>query len=352
MIELLNGAQIYILGADNEDSIRGLGFDGVYLDEFGDFRPSVWRLVIRPALSDKQGWAVFGGTPKGKNHLWDIYATAKQRPEDWFCMQLKSSESGILPQSEIDDVKKQLSEDQFMQEFECSFEAAILGAYYGVEMRKAQDEGRICKVPYDPSLDTYTAWDIGLSDDTSIWWFQVHRGSIQVIDFFTGSGNLIPELAKIIKSKPYHYKTHYLPPDARTKTLASNGRSAIEQLAEHLGWDKLEIVPRLSVQDGIQAVRLTLPKCWFDENNCRDGIEALRQYQKEFNEDTKTFKDKPRHDWASHPADAFRMLALSWREFTKSKKRQGESILVAGPTNTATLNDLWAERRPPRRDTL
>jgi phage terminase large subunit len=349
MIELLNGAKIYILGADNEDSIRGLGFDGVYLDEFGDFRPSVWGLVIRPALSDKQGWAVFGGTPKGKNHFWDIYQTARLNPAEWFCMQLKASESGILPQSEIDDVKAQLSEDQYMQEYECSFEAAILGAYYGIEMRKAMDEGRITNVPYDPSLQTYTAWDIGLRDDTSIWWFQVNRGQLQVIDFFTGSGTLIKELAKIIKDKPYHYKTHYLPPDARAKTLNSNGRSTIEQLAEHLGWDSLEVVPRLSVQDGIQAVRLTLPKCWFDENNCREGIEALRQYQKEFNEDTKSFKSSPRHDWASHPADAFRMLALSWQESKGTKRKTFEPVLMAGPENTASLNDLWASRSPPKR---
>ena len=153
-IDLVTGARIRLFGADNADAMRGLGFDGIFMDEYGDFRPSVWGHVIRPTLSDKQGWAVFAGTPKGKNQFWDIDSDAKKNPAEWFLWRLTATESGLLPRFELDAVKAQITPDQYMQEYECSFEAAILGAYYGVEMREAQDQHRISAVPYDPSLPT------------------------------------------------------------------------------------------------------------------------------------------------------------------------------------------------------
>lgn len=300
-IDLINGARIRLFGADNADAMRGLGFDGIFMDEYGDFRPSVWGHVIRPTLSDKQGWAVFGGTPKGKNQFWDIYQTAKLAPKEWFLLRLTATDSGILPQSELDAVKAQITTDQYMQEYECSFEAAILGAYYGVEMREASDQGRITAVPYDPSIPTYTAWDLGYRDDTAIWWYQVVRNEIHIIDYYAVSGASISDIAKVVLEKPYHYGKHYLPHDARAKTLAAQGKSVIEQLAEFLGLANIGVVPDLGVQDGIQAVRMTLPKCWFDELKCHDGIEALRQYEREFDEDKKAFRTTPKHNWCSHP---------------------------------------------------
>ena len=142
-VELYNGSKIRLFGADNADAMRGLGFDGIYMDEYGDFKPSVWGHVIRPTLSDKQGWAVFGGTPKGKNQFWEVHQMARLNPKEWFNLTLKASQSGILPQSELMAVQKQISEDQYMQEYECSFEAAILGAFYGIEMREATEEKRV-----------------------------------------------------------------------------------------------------------------------------------------------------------------------------------------------------------------
>lgn len=300
-IDLINGARIRLFGADNADAMRGLGFDGIFMDEYGDFRPSVWGHVIRPTLSDKQGWAVFGGTPKGKNQFWDIYQTGKQNPKDWFLLRLTATDSGILPQTELDAVKAQITPDQYMQEYECSFEAAILGAFYGVEMREAQDQGRISEVQYDPSLPTYTAWDLGFRDDTAIWWYQVARNEIHVIDYYAVSGASIEDIANVVTNKPYHYGKHYLPHDARAKTLAAQGKSVIEQLAEFLGLANINVVPDLGVQDGIQAVRMTLPKVWFDELKCREGIEALRQYEREYDEDKKAFRAAPKHNWCSHP---------------------------------------------------
>ena len=342
IIELLNGAKIRLFGADNADAMRGLGFDGLYLDEYGDFKPSVWGNVVRPALSDKQGWCVFGGTPKGKNQFWNIYETSRKLPNEWFSLSLPASKSKLLPESELDAAKAQLAEDQYLQEYECSFEAAIVGAIWGVEMRKLTEDGRITRVENQIEVKTHTAWDLGHTDDTAIWWYQVIAGEIHIVDYFALSGGTIEEFVSKIKEKPYNYGKHYLPHDARARTLASGGKSVIEQMATHLGINNLAIVPSLSVQEGIQAVRTALPRCWFDAEKCADGIEALRQYQREYDEDKKAFRQTPKHDWTSHPADAMRMLAISWREEPKDKPPDPSKVLIVGPENEVTMNDMWA----------
>ena len=347
-VELVTGAKIRLFGADNADAMRGLGFDGVYMDEYGDFKPSVWGNVIRPTLSDKQGWAVFGGTPKGKNQFWQIYETAQKNPDEWFYLVLKASESGLLPDTELKAAAAQISEDQFLQEYECSFSAALIGAYYGVEIRHLEETKHICKVDYDKNVPVHTAWDLGYRDDTAIWWYQVIRGEIHIIDFYAISGANISEIAKIVTEKPYKYGKHHLPHDARAKTLAAAGKSVIEQLAEYLGINNMTIVPDLSVQDGIQAVRQCLPICWFDKDKTYDGLEALKQYQREYDEDKKAFRQTPRHDWTSHPADAFRMLAIAWGAEPKVKPPDVVKPLMVGPENTVTLNDMWATYQPPR----
>ena len=340
-ITLVNGAVIRLFGADNADGMRGLGFSGIICDEYGDWKPSVFPLVIRPALSDKQGWAVMMGTPKGKNQFWDVVKMAQGSP-DWFYMALPASKSGLLPETELDAAKAQVSEDQFLQEYECSFEAAIVGAIYGTEMRHATEQGRVCDVPYNPSVPVHTAWDLGYRDDTAIWWYQVIRGEIHVLDYHAVSGATIRELAEVVLSKPYKYAKHHLPHDARAKTLASGGKSIIEQMAEFLGLANLTIVPDLGVQDGIQAVRRMLARCWFHVERCADGIEALRQYQREYDEDKKAFRQTPRHDWCSHPADAFRMLAVVWQAEPLPVKRPDSKVLIVGDQNEVTLNDMWA----------
>ena len=351
-VTLINGSKVRLFGADNADAMRGLGFSGIYLDEFGDFKPSVWGNVIRPALSDRQGWAVFGGTPKGKNQFWDIRTTANKLKDEWFLLELPASKSGLLPAGELAAARAQLSKDQYEQEYECSFEASILGAFYGSELREATEEGRITQVDYQPEANVHTAWDLGYRDDTAIWWYQVIRNEIHVIDYYAVSGANIDELGTLVKSKPYKYGKHYLPHDARAKTLASGGKSIIEQMAEHLGINNMAIVPDLGVQDGIQAVRQMLPQTWFDSERCFDGVEALRQYQREYDEDKKAFRQTPRHDWTSHPADAMRMLAVSWRIEPRVKAPDTMKPLIVGPENTATLNDMWATHKTNRSQRL
>ena len=345
-VELINGARIRLFGADNADSLRGLYLDGVVLDEFADMKPSIWGAVLRPLLSDRRGWAVFIGTPKGHNQFWDIYSNAT-KDSGWYVKTLRASQTGLIPQEELDDAKKMQTEDQYLAEWECDFESAILGAFYGKEMRQLTDQDRILDIEYDPMFPVHTAWDLGYSDDTAIWWFQVVHGEIRCLDYHSSNGQPVAFYTGIIQSREaergYVYGTHYLPHDARAKTLASN-RSIIEQLSDKIALKSMKIVPMLSLQDGIQATRLALTRAWFD-HKCEDGIECLRQYQREYDEDKKVFRDKPRHDWTSHGADAFRMLSIAWKEEAKLPHKD-DSItgLFVGKTEVS-LNDLWKDTK-------
>lgn len=338
-----NGARIRLYGADNPDRLRGIFLDGVVCDEYADMRPRVWGEIIRPLLADRKGWAVFIGTPKGHNAFYDIWRTASAS-DSWFAQSIRASESGLLDAQELEDAARGMTRDQYEQEFECSFEAAILGAYYGAEMRAA--ESRITTVEYDPALPVSTAWDLGYHDDTAIWFYQVTPSEIHCIDYYSGSGLSVEDYAAVVLGKPYKYHRHNLPHDARAKTLASGGRSIIEQLGAHLGISKLAIVPNLSVQDGIQAARLMFPRVWFDKENCYDAVEMLKLYQREWDEDRKIFRDKPRHDFTSHCADAFRMLAVSWQENRPKEAEKPADFPIRGVNGrivTASLDELWKE---------
>ena len=339
-VELINGARIRLFGADNPDALRGLYLDGVVLDEYADMKPSIWGAVIRPLLADRKGWAVFIGTPKGHNSFWDIYNNATKSP-NWYVKTLRASQTGLLDDEELEDAKQMMSEDQYLQEFECDFESAIMGAFYGKEMRSITDAGRITTVEYDRMFPVHTAWDLGYSDDTTIWFYQVVHGEIRLLDYHSSNGHNIPYYVEVIQSRKYVYGTHWLPHDARAKTLASGGKSIIEQISEKIDIKSFRIVPSLSLQDGIQAVRMALTRSWFDIG-CYDGIECLKQYQREYDDDKKMFRDKPRHDWTSHGADAFRMLAIAWREEEKTiPKDNSIKGLAIGKENDATLNDMW-----------
>lgn len=347
-VKLLGSRKISLYGADNADALRGIYLDGAFLDEFGDFKPSVWGNVIRPALSDRAGWAVFGGTPKGRNEFWEVRQRAKKDQVEWFLLELPASTSGILDPNELELARKQLTPDQYAQEYECDFAAALPGSYFGREMVQAERQGRIRAVDYDEAVPVHTAWDIGYRDDTAIWWYQVIRGEIHVIDYHASSGQTIDYYIKQIADRAYKYGVHWLPHDAKAKTLASGGKSIVEQLAVGLDWKRLEIVPNLEVQDGIQAARKALEITWFDEQRCYEGLEALRQYQREYDEDKKAFKEKPRHDWTSHSADAFRMLAIAWQhEVPKQKEHEKPRSLGVGKVNTYTMNDAWRDAHRP-----
>ncbi len=348
-IDFKNGARIQLFGADNADSLRGLYLDSIVCDEYGDWRANVFQYIIRPALADRQGKAVIIGTPKGRNAFWETYDRACHS-DDWLALKITVDDSGILPQSEIDSLKSELSEDAWRQEMECDFDAALPGAIWGRELYQAEQDGRVTGVEYDEFVDVYTAWDLGYSDDTAIWFYQVIHGEVHFIDYYAASGKSIDHYAAQVLSKPYRYKTHYLPHDARAKTLASGGKSVIEMLAEHLTIQKMAITPSLSLHDGIQAVRMMMPRAWFDKERCYDGLEALKQYQREWDDDKKMFRDKPRHDWTSHASDAMRYASINWREEVKPvvEEKPIRGIMV-GQTDV-TLNELWATQpKQPKR---
>jgi hypothetical protein len=343
-VELVNGAKIKLYGADNPDALRGLYLDGVVLDEYADMRPRMWGEIIRPLLADRMGWAVFIGTPKGHNAFYDVFTNAT-KDSRWFAKTLRASQTGLLPNSELEDAQASMSPDQYEQEFECSFEAAIMGAFYGKEMRVLTDAKRITTVEYDKMFPCHTAWDLGYSDDTAIWWYQVVYGELRILDYHSSNGHQVSYYTDLINSKQqefgYKYGYHHLPHDARAKTLASGGKSIIEQISSKIPLNTLKIVPSLSLQDGIQATRLALMRSWFDAEKCQDGIECLRQYQREYDEDKKVFRDKPKHDWTSHGADAFRMLAIAWKEEDKTTPKDNSIRGIVVGENKTTLNDMW-----------
>jgi phage terminase large subunit len=304
-----NEGQVRLYGADNAEGMRGLYFDGVVLDEPADFNPRVWPEIIRPALADRLGWACFIGTPKGHNGFYDVREIARNDP-DWFHLELKASETGLIEPAELVAARKLMTEDQYNQEFECSFDAAIQGAYYGVLMREAEDEGRIARVPHDPVLPVHTAWDLGIGDSTVIWFAQQHATEVRIIDCYAASGVGLDHYAKILKDghrAKYLYGDHILPHDAGVADL-STGRTRLQTLSS-LGISGRILNREASVDDGIGAVRNMLPRCWFDAEKCKQGIEALKQYRCEFDEEKKVFSLRPLHDWTSDYADAFRYLA-------------------------------------------
>lgn len=318
-IDLPNGGRFQLFGADNYDAMRGMYFDAVGLDEPADFPVNAWPMVIRPTLSDRKGRATFIGTPKGKNDFWDIWEFARNDPT-WYASMLKASESGIIDEEELEAAKREMGLDRYDQEFECSFEAAIQGAYYGQEMKEASTSKRIANVPWEPSLPVVTAWDLGIGDSTAIWFCQFHGAEKRVIDYYEASGVGLDHYVRVIKDESranWIYETHILPHDVQVKELGT-GKTRLEVL-NSLGLTDITVAPKLPVDDGIQAARTFIQTSWFDESKCARGIEALRQYRRDYDEKGRTFRSRPLHDWTSHGADAFRYLAVGYRPATKRR---------------------------------
>lgn len=317
-VELPGGARIRIYGADNPDRLRGIYLDGVVLDEFGDMDPTIWTQVIRPALSDRKGWAAFIGTPKGKNTFHRLWVEAEDSP-DWTRLMLKASETGLLDESELADAAKMMTADEYAQEYECSFDAAVKGAYYAQEINAAEadDPPRITNVPHDNRLLTHTAWDLGVADSTVIWFFQIVGRETRVIDVLKGEGVGLDWYARKLQERGYLYGKHYLPHDVEVRELGT-GKSRKEVLSG-LGIEAT-VCPNIPIADGIQAVRMLLPSCWFDKTKCKEGLEALRMYRRDYDEKRQEFRVQPLHDWTSHYADAFRYFAVGHRDHTPGAK--------------------------------
>lgn len=316
-VDLPNGGQVRLFGADNPDSLRGIYLDGVVLDEYGLMRANVFSEVIRPALSDRKGWALFAGTPNGKNQFYDISDTAK-RQDGWFFREFRASETGIIAQSELDAARAVMTREEYEQEYECSFEASVKGAIYGQELQEMRDGGRITSVPYDPALKVHTFWDLGINDPTAIWFVQITKGGeVHLIDYYESSDGSVPAFVSALNSKRYVYGNHYWPHDGFARELSS-GRAPSET-AKSLG-----LIPKraadVTIDDGIHAARLLMPRMWIDAEKCKNGIDALMNYRRDYNSRLGEFKATPVHDWSSHGADALRYLAVSIKEEQPAKQ--------------------------------
>lgn len=317
-----NGAQVQILGADNPDRMRGIYSDGAVFDEYGLQPPNVFTEVMRPAFSDRKGWALFIGTPNGRNQFQKVAQEAQVNATgDWFFASYKASETGYVDAQELKNAKAMMTPDEYAQEYECSFEAAIKGAIYSAELQQARDSGRIGTVPIDPILPIDTAWDLGVGDATAIWFTQsLKTGEVRIVDYYESAGEGLPHYASVLTRKGYNYGKHWAPHDIQVKEFAS-GRSRLEAAAS-LGI-RFQITGNVPLEDGIHAARMLLPRCYFDQGRCQAGLDALQSYRRDYNTRLNEFKAVPVHDWASHAADAFRYLAV--RQQTPKEKRSASA---------------------------
>jgi hypothetical protein len=364
-----NGAEICIYGADNPDSFRGLYFDGIVLDEYGDMSPSVWGKVLVPTLSDRRGWAVFIGTFKGKNHFYRIHRRSQgldlppgedpvEWKKRWFSFLLKASESGILAPSELAIAKAEQDEEEYQQEYECNPNAATKGTYYSKIIAALENEGQIYSrfADYDPNLPVHVFSDLGMSDSTSMIFYQEHVDGFAFIDCLEDHGQKLSFYFDKLEDKGYKYGSIWIPHDARARTLQT-GISTVEMaidLSKRLPhWDTsqenlINVSPKLDLQDGINAVRKLLPRCYFSQK-AENLVEALRHYRREWDEDNKVFRDKPDHDWSSHFCDAFRYWAMSRRGVEiKIDETKIEKPRLIIPAPEITLELLYS-MRPVRR---
>lgn len=305
-IEYKNGSIFQIIGTDNIDSIVGTNPVGCIFSEYALQNPKAWDF-IRPILAENGGWAVFNYTPRGKNHGYDLYEMASRNP-NWFVQKLTVDDTGIISPEVIEEERQSgMSEEMIQQEYYCSFTAAIMGAYYWKEYDEAEKAGRFTNVPYEPTALVHTVWDLGIRDSMSIGFYQAVGLERRMIDYMEFIGKGLPEAIKLVKEKPYTYGKHFAPHDISVRELGT-GKSRLE-VSKELGIN-FEIVPNLPVQDGIEAGRRFFQKLWVDKEKCKDWLRAIPQYTKEYDEDRKIFKDKPLHDWTSHPADEHRYAAL------------------------------------------
>ena len=324
-----NGSRLTLYGADNPDSLRGIGLWGVVFDEYSQQPSNIFTEIIRPALADHSGYAIWIGTPKGKNEFYRLYAgigkdskKIENFERDWLSLLLTVDDTHIISTQELDDARSIMSEDEFQQEWYCSFEAAIKGAYYAKELRETREQGRIKNIPHDKSLPVHTWWDLGIGDATAIGFFQIVGMEWRMIDYYETSGEGLAHYAQVLQKKGYIYGEHYAPHDIEVRELGS-GKSRLE-MASSLGI-RFKVAPNIRIEDGINAVRTRFNTLWFDTDKCAYFLDALALYQKEWDDKQGQFKAHPLHDWTSHAADMLRYWAVT--NFKTENKNQYTPVL-------------------------
>ena len=340
-IRFKNGSTWQVIGSDRYNSLVGAGVAGVTFSEWALCNPSSWG-YIRPMVEENNGWAAFITTPRGRNHAKAMLEMAQQNPR-WFAEVSTVYDTGALTQEQLDESLKEyislygedLGRAQFEQEYLCSFNAAIMGAFYAREMLAVRTEDRVVEIePADRPV--HTAWDLGVEDSTAIWWFQVVGSQIFILDYYVAHGYGVDHYADIVKSKPWQHGIDFVPHDAKVRQWGVPGaRTRIESMIEQ-GLHP-QLVPMSTDMDGHQAVRKTLPLCVFHPRTDAEGISALEQYHREWDDDLKTYKLKAQHDWSSHGAKAFQYLSQAWREAPavveppKPPQPKGTVVLLGPP---------------------
>lgn len=315
-VTLANGSIFRLIGSDHVDRIVGANPIGVIYSEFSLQNLSAWEL-ISPILTENKGWAAFIFTPRGRNHAYYMYEKAEKNPT-WFTsvktieqtIRDAEGEDGISPvvsQADLEEERKRgMDEDLIQQEYYCSFVGFREGSYFGRQMAEAYHDGRIRNVPWNPAKPVFSVWDLGIADETAIWWAQLDGKNVNLIDYFQMNGQGLIYYIKIIKEKPYIYSTHWAPHDIGIKDLIT-GRTRLE-LARELGIN-FRMVPKIKFMDGIDSARAMIPRCYFDKTKCDEGLRALINYHKSFDNKTMDYRKHPVHDQWSHGADAFRYLS-------------------------------------------
>lgn len=331
LIRFKNGSTWQVVGSDNYDSLIGSPPIGVVLSEYAYSDPNAWA-KIRPILDMNGGWAMFISTPNGRNHFHALYELGQKEP-GWFAERLTVEDTGLLSKEQIDRIRRELAAERgdeeadniVRQEYFCNFDAAIRGSYYGNSIANLEAAGRIGVVPHEPRLPVITAWDIGVGDSTAIWFVQVVGMELHIIDYYENSGVGVDHYARVLKERDYTYDYHVWPHDGDDREWANNASSR-QDVGKALGIKPIRILKRASVDDGVNAVRILLPRCRFDRGRCERGIGALRQYQKRWDEKLRTYSSTPLHDWSSHGSDAFRYLAQGLRDSPKQGMSRPDTL--------------------------
>lgn len=345
-IRFKNGSTWQLVGSDRYNSLVGAGVAGVTFSEWALCNPSAWG-YIRPMLEENNGWSAFITTPRGRNHAHSMLEMAQQNPK-WFGQVLTVHDTGALTQEQLDESLAEyvslygddLGRAQFEQEYLCSFNAAIMGAFYAREMLAVRTEGRVVEIEPIPGRPVHTAWDLGVEDSTAIWWFQVVGAQIYILDYYVAHGYAVDHYAEVVKSKPWPRGVDFVPHDAKVREWGAPGaRTRVESMiAEGL---RPELVPMSTDMDGHQAVRKTLPLCVFHPRTDTEGMAALESYHRQWDDDLKTYRLKAEHDWSSHGSKAFQYLSQAWRNvpivIDEPKKPQPlGSVVLLGPPKPST----------------
>jgi len=299
--------RLILAGSDNYDGLRGVYLDHASLDEFAIQDPRVWGEVVRASLSEYAGSATFIGSAKGRNHFYDIVIDHEDDP-DWLIMVLKASETGILSEKELDLARRTMTPEEYAQEYECNFDAAVRGTFYGEDVERAEREKRITSVSYDTNAPVFAAMDLGIGGASAIWIFQLIGNEIHLLKFFQDTGHKLAVYADWMMKLPYTIQTLYLPHDAEQRELQTGLTRT--QFMENRGFS-VHVLPKVNEAGGISATRVAFTRMWFDKSNCHDGVDCLRMFRRAYDAKKKVFSDTPLSDWAAHGADALRYVVQS-----------------------------------------